>query len=349
MKKIAIYPGNFQPPHKGHYLVYKDLRKTVGPDVFVVSSDKTPTAEAPLNIGDKEQIWVRHGVPASHFIKVNDWKKPSEVFERFSPENTVAIFGLNQKEFDEVSKRKAKASQLPDADQQSTTEPNKEIWLNQDGTPSYFQPYRGNENTQRPLKEVGYVKLVDDSYIEGRPVSTANLRTVLGSKKYSDEQKKKFFGWAFGWFDVGLYNIMVQKFKMAHQVAAPDEVPTAMPSAPSIAATGKHQLQNMVRECLKELLEGSLDDDELDLDTSMSDLAGKDKSDAEKRKEKTDTTADLVQQKRDHEMEKRQHDAQAKRDELSYLNYRKITKPADVKKAQELDKQINMAKSAPTL
>ena len=70
MKTIGIYPGNFQPPTRAHLEVYKKLKQVVGPDTFVVTTDRTPTAEAPLNFGDKEQIWVRQGVPASHIRKL---------------------------------------------------------------------------------------------------------------------------------------------------------------------------------------------------------------------------------------------------------------------------------------
>ena len=76
MKTIGIYPGNFQPPTRAHYQVYRRLRQMVGTDVFIITTDRTPTPDAPLNYGDKEQIWVRHGAPAGHVVKVQNWKHP---------------------------------------------------------------------------------------------------------------------------------------------------------------------------------------------------------------------------------------------------------------------------------
>src|SRR4051812_35903099 len=105
MKTIGIYPGNFQPPHRGHVQAYKQLRQIVGPDVFVITTDRTPIPDAPLNFGEKENIWVRHGIPASHVVKVSNWMKPNEVFSRVSPSHTNAIFALTEKEESEIKKQ----------------------------------------------------------------------------------------------------------------------------------------------------------------------------------------------------------------------------------------------------
>src|SRR5579864_4229067 len=106
MKVIGIYPGNFQPATKAHLLAYKNLKQISGADTFVVTTDKTPTQDAPLNFGDKQQILVRHGVPASHVVQVNDWKHPDEVFRNFAEDKTKVVFALNNKEAESVIGRK---------------------------------------------------------------------------------------------------------------------------------------------------------------------------------------------------------------------------------------------------
>ena len=58
----------------------------------------------------------------------------------------------------------------------------------------------------RPFNEHAYIMVLDDSRINGKPVSTTNIRDVLGSSRYNDKQKKKFFTWVFGWFDIGFMN-----------------------------------------------------------------------------------------------------------------------------------------------
>ncbi len=55
MKTIGIYPGNFQPPHRGHLRVFKTLKQLVGPETFITTTSHTPTPDAPLNFGEKEK------------------------------------------------------------------------------------------------------------------------------------------------------------------------------------------------------------------------------------------------------------------------------------------------------
>jgi len=256
MKTIGIYPGNFQPPHRGHLNVYKRLKQMVGPEVFVATTSKTPTPEAPLHFGEKENIWVRHGVPAGHIVKVEDWKHPIEIFQRFSRSHTSVIFALNEKELESIHIRKI-------------SENNKEEWLDSLGKLNYFQPHKGNEHDMESLDKHGYVKIMDDNNIEGKPISTANIRSGLGSPKYTDDQKKKFFHWAFGWFDISLFKELSDKFKMAHTTSDTSEVPVAMPALPSLVrpvkisqpefpVDNKEKLRNTIKEMIREILEDVL-------------------------------------------------------------------------------------------
>ena len=205
MKIIGIYPGNFQPAHRGHVLAYKKLRQIVGTDVFVITTDRTPIPDAPLNFGEKENIWVRHGVPASHVVKVDNWMKPVEVFSRVSPGHTNAIFALTEKEESEIKKQKRAPKGNPPVGHEHGHDDlhTVEVWVNPDGSPTYFQPYKGNEHNMESLDKHGYVIVIDDNIIDGKPVSTTNIREGLGSEKFTEEQKKLFFKWSFGWFDIG--------------------------------------------------------------------------------------------------------------------------------------------------
>ena len=57
MKKIGIYAGRFQPPHKGHLDIYKQLKQVTGTDTFIATSDKVELPDSPLNFQEKKQIW----------------------------------------------------------------------------------------------------------------------------------------------------------------------------------------------------------------------------------------------------------------------------------------------------
>src|SRR5579862_318020 len=187
MKTIGIYPGTFQPADKSHYDVYKKLKAITRADTFVATTDREPSPEAPLNFGDKEQIWVRHGVPASHIVKVttlptdhnDDWR-PKEIYSKFSSTETVAVVALNQIEASRFSKKKQQAKPPVAATDEFTQELQElygelqeskpsEIWLDRKGNASYFQPYKGNENSLKPFEEHAYVVIMDDTKIGGKP------------------------------------------------------------------------------------------------------------------------------------------------------------------------------------
>jgi hypothetical protein len=259
MKTIGIYPGNFQPAHRGHVEVYSKLRQVVGPDVFVTTTDRTPTPEAPLNFGEKESIWVRHGVPASHIFKVDNWKQPKEIYMKISQEHTNGIFALTEKEIEELKVVKRPPSGNPPPGHEHKDLHSVEVWTHGDGQAHYFQPYKGNEHEMESLKKHAYVMVVEDNMIDGKPISTANVREGLGSPRYTEEQKKRFFKWAFGWFDIGLFQLLYDKFRSALKTSQGSETQTATPhpatvatgnipniSAPNIAVT--EEVNNIVRD-----------------------------------------------------------------------------------------------------
>jgi hypothetical protein len=370
MKKIGIYPGNFQPATRAHLGVYKRLKSIVGPDSFIATTDREPTPDAPLNFGDKEQILVRHGIPSSHIVKVStlpvdnvgrasEWR-PNEIFGNFSAEHTVAICIFNEKEASLFAKRKGKIkvskglSPSTQRDVQKTleelAETSVETWLNANGKPQYFQPYKGNESVLKPLQEHAYVMVLDDSRIDGRPVSTTNIRSVLGSSKYNDEQKKRFFTWIFGWFDIGLYKLMVTKFRMARQVASPEEEP-----AVSSIANPKRQLEELVYEILKEEtmdeyysstinqpdstdnITGGMDGNG---ETDKTESPAKQKSDALKKK------IGLVKQKQQAERDLHGLQTDLKWKQADVIRKRKDELPGKRKEIDAINKQITATTSA---
>ncbi len=369
MKKIGIYPGNFQPPSMAHFQVYKKLKSLVGnEDVFVATTDRDPIPEAPLNFGDKQQIWSRYGVPITHIIKVNslpsdnpekviDWR-PEEIYQRFSKNHTAAIVVINEKELFSFSKRKSLSTKtdgmsagLSKKTKTSLKEiyeelgagmEKKEVWLNPNGSPQYFQPYKGNEHDLKSVEEHAYVVVLDDTKIQGKPVSTTNIRSVLGSKKYNDNQKKKFFRFVFGWFDQGLYQLMVEKFKHAHQVSVSDDEPS-MPAVSS--SIPKNTLEEMVIKILKNLEEDYSSDintpDSSDNLTSMADTLGQEKSPAEKSAEAAKNKIDLSKEKASEERTLKGMESDLKWKQNDILRKRKDELPNQRKKLDAINKQIS--------
>jgi len=79
----------------------------------------------------------------------------------------------------------------------------------------YFKSFKGDTNQLDPLSKSGYVLIIPESQtmVDGRILSGTAVRQMLGSDKYTDEQKEKFFRFIFGWYDIALFKDLTQKFK----------------------------------------------------------------------------------------------------------------------------------------
>ena len=356
MKTIGIYPGNFQPPTKAHFQSYKRLKQVVGPDTFVVTTDRAPTPEAPLNIGDKEQIWVRHGVPASSIQKARDWQHPDEVYHNFSADHTSAIFALNPTDANKVAKRKSRSSQLKNksatdevqAGEVEGKPTDKEVWLDSNGELNYFQPYAGNENSMKPFKDNAYVMIVDDSRIDGKPVSTSNIRQVFGSPRYTEDAKKKFFRFVFGWFDEGLYVLMLNKYRNAHQVVGKEEplLPSETPRV-AVSPTFRENVTKMVHEILKEIMDedysstmSSTTGNSSDTTDMASALDAK-KTPEQQRSDNIKNKEDLVKKKHELELQAKQNKQQRDQYATTVRNYDQIKRKSDRDAITAINKQIS--------
>ena len=207
MKKIGIYAGRFQPPHKGHLDIYKQLKQVTGTDTFIATSDKVELPDSPLNFQEKKQIWARHGVPASDIIKVKSTYSPAEVTSKFNKDNTAAIFAVGAKDAERFGGKKK-------------MEGGKEVWVKADGSPGYFQPYKGNEDNLEPLVKHGYMWIIPNTTridIGGKRLSGTVAREALSHPGLNDEQRKKAFQLIFGWMDPALYQLLVDKFKESRE------------------------------------------------------------------------------------------------------------------------------------
>jgi hypothetical protein len=357
MKKIGIYPGTFQPAAKSHYEVYKKLKSMIGGETFVATTDREPVPEAPLNFGDKEQIWVRHGVPASHIIKVqtlpidgSEWK-PQEIFHKFPSKQTIAVLVLNEREAGLFSKRKGKVNKSSTGlsnktrqelneiyEELSPVKQDGEVWLDSRGKPSYFQPYKTNENSLKPFEEHIYIVIMDDTKIQGQPVSTANIRSVLGSEKYDDRKKKTFFRFVFGWFDVGLYQLMIYKFRNAHQAAYEPA----------------NNLQETVYSILKELVDEdySTTINTPDSSTNMTNMATTigQEDPAAQAKQVAQNRINLVQQKKELEAKDKQDKQQRDNYSTTVKNYDQFQKKNNRDALDNINSQLSKVSSptAPT-
>jgi len=184
---IGIYPGRFHPPHRGHLNAFNFLKSITGNDTYVSTSGKVELPDSPLTFGEKQQIWVRHGVAPDHIVQTKSPYKSSEITQKYDPDKTSVIFALGQKDAERLK-------------------------VDQGG---YFKSFKGDTNQLDPLNKSGYVLIIPENQtmVDGRILSGTAVRQMLGSDKYTDEQKEKFFRYIFGWYDIALFKDLTQKFK----------------------------------------------------------------------------------------------------------------------------------------
>lgn len=307
MKTIGIYPGTFQPPHKGHYTAYKKLRQIAGPDTFVVTTDFDPSIEAPLHFGDKEQILARHGVPSSHIRQVRDLFHPKEVLDNFDPETTVVIYAFNKPIADKLINKSS-------------------YYKNIDWAGGKFQPF----------KSQAYVLIIDDSRIGDKTYTSKNVREALGSHRFTHEQKEKWFKHFFGWFDLGLFELLKNKYTNAQQSDA------FTPPTVNI----KEELTKEVVKILNELLGLSGTDSESDPTTTAT-TSDMEQSDVEKRREANQQKQDLIKQKQKSERDLKSIETDLKWKKNSVLSLRKDQLPNKRKEIDTLNQQISQTSTNP--
>jgi nicotinamide mononucleotide adenylyltransferase len=77
---VAIYPGRFQPFHKGHYAVYNFLVKKYGRDnVYITTSNKVAPPKSPFSFSDKLAFMRLTGVPLDRVIETREPYKPAQL------------------------------------------------------------------------------------------------------------------------------------------------------------------------------------------------------------------------------------------------------------------------------
>ena len=82
MKKIAIYPGRFQPFGLHHQKVFESLQSEFGEvNVYIVTSNKTDSDKSPFTFTEKESIMTATGIPQNQIKEVKSPYAPQELFD----------------------------------------------------------------------------------------------------------------------------------------------------------------------------------------------------------------------------------------------------------------------------
>ncbi len=195
MKILAVYPGRFQPFHKGHAQVYQWLNNKFG-NAVIATSDKVEAPKSPFNFKEKKRMMMLAGVPSSDVQQVTNPYIAREILQNYDPKKTVLIFAVSQKDMDEDPRFSFKPTRS--------------------GKPGYLQPYKGNEKNLKPFGDTqspkGYVVVTPTFTFDvlGKPATSASeLRKQFVS--LNDEKQKAFIKDLFGKYNASVHKLMKEK------------------------------------------------------------------------------------------------------------------------------------------
>lgn len=190
---LVVYPGRFQPFHKGHKAVYDYLVKKYGRDsVFIASSNKVELPKSPFSFSDKAQFMALTGVPADRIIESAQPYKAEELTRNYDPSSTRLIFAVSEKDMAE--------------------DPRFKSWTKKDGSPAYFQPMPADPAAMDTFDRHAYIQVVPtvDFAVMGQPMRSATEVRALFARS-NEQTRKQIVADLFGRYSDSVYAIMVKK------------------------------------------------------------------------------------------------------------------------------------------
>jgi hypothetical protein len=170
---LVIYPGRFQPFHKGHYAVYEYLTGKFGRNnVWIATSNKTDNLKSPFTFAEKKYFMQLTGVPADRIVQATQPYQIQNILQSGeitvgNPANTVVVFAVSEKDMAE--------------------DPRFSFSAKKDGSPAYFQKLTDIKQT-KSMEQHGYIMTVPtfDFTVLDQPMrSGTELR-----KMYADADEK---------------------------------------------------------------------------------------------------------------------------------------------------------------
>ena len=182
---VVVYPGRFQPFHKGHHHSYSQLVSKFGKNnVYIATSDKIEAGRSPLKFKEKKVIMTTmFGVPSSQIVQVKNPYAPSEVLKKYDPDSTVLVVAVGQKDSSRLLGGK------------------------------YYQSFKGEKDFDT-YENQGYVIIASPLQLKigGKLISGTIVRQLLG-KELDDKVRQNMFKTLFGKYDKRIDSILRKKFE----------------------------------------------------------------------------------------------------------------------------------------
>ena len=190
---IVVYPGRFQPFHKGHKEVYNYLCNNYGADkVFICTSSKVEMPRSPFDFQEKLEMMKLTGVNPNKVVQSTQPYRAQEIIANYNPTNTILLFAVSAKDMAE--------------------DPRFKFGPKKDGSPSYFQAPPSNLSQAETFDKHAYIITVPtfEFNVLGKPMqSSTEIRNQFVT---ADENTKKLIiKDLFGTYNDTVYNIMLSK------------------------------------------------------------------------------------------------------------------------------------------
>ncbi len=219
-KVVGIYGGRYQPFGPHHKKTFEWLKKQVD-DAYITTSNIKKPPKHPMNYREKLRHITKMGISSGEVVNERVPLVANKVLKKYDSETTAVIYIFGEKDAGRLAGGKKKSGGL-----------------------SYFQDYKKNKNNLKGYEEHGYFMTAPHQSVKvsGKEVSGTVMRELLGSQKFSDEERRKLFKDAFGYFDEGVYLMMHNKFKKLFKWT--EEGITEATGGKLVAARNKGHLKN---------------------------------------------------------------------------------------------------------
>ena len=181
---VVVYPGRFQPFHKGHHHSYSQLVREFGKkNVFIATSNKIEAGRSPLGFKEKKVIMTTmFSIPSSQIVQVKNPYAPSEILNKYDPDSTVLVVAVGEKDSSRLLGGK------------------------------YYQPLKGTRDFDT-YENQGYVIIASPLQLKigGKLISGTIVRKLLG-QELDDKVRQNMFKTLFGKYDKRIDMILKKKF-----------------------------------------------------------------------------------------------------------------------------------------
>jgi hypothetical protein len=191
---LVIYPGRFQPFHKGHKAVYDHLVQKYGSDsVYISTSDKVDPPKSPFNFKEKQRMMKLTGINPSAVLQSKQPYQSLELVNTIDKNNTVLLFAVSEKD-------------MAEDDPRFTFKPKK------DGSPAYLQAMPNDLSEAHTADKHAYITTVptmDFTVLGNAANSATEIRAMFADA--DEETKKLIITDLFGKYSKSIEKLMTAK------------------------------------------------------------------------------------------------------------------------------------------